>query len=241
MINAATNVLDVLDQNTAIPVEPTEATLDKMVSVIERQAESVSIATEGDYRNAGAFAQTIKRAQKKVEDYWEPMRVSTKLAYDGVLTHKKAMLDPLKAAEKILKQKMSDFYIEQKRRKEEEEELLRRAAQAEADRKLNEAIEASENGDSAAAEYAMAEAEILEGAAVVGAVRNPSVKADGVGASMSWEITEIDPSKVPISFDGMELRPVDEKIVLQLIKKSKGKIQIPGIAYKETAVISIRT
>lgn len=50
--------------------------------------------------------------QKKVKKYWEPLRVSAKSTYDDVLARKKEMLDPLEAAEKILKGKMGDYSME---------------------------------------------------------------------------------------------------------------------------------
>ena len=56
----------------------------------------------------------------------------------------------------------------------------------------------------------------------------------------TWKITGIDSSKVPVSFGGVEIRPVDEKLVLQLIKMSKGKIKIPGVEYEEDVIIGIR-
>lgn len=218
-----------------------EKELGKEVSAVELQSTNVSVTTEADYANAGEITREIKKMQKKVEEYWEPMRLSTKKAYDDVLAHKKEMLTPLQKAEQILKRKMSDYYIEQERKRREQEEAMRRAAQAEADRKLEEAIAANNSGDEAAAEYAMAEAEVLDDVARAGAIQKQAPKAEGVSASKSWEITSIDSSLVPIELNGMELRPVDEKLVMQLIKTSKGKIKIPGVTYKETATISIRT
>ena len=41
--------------------------------------------------------------------------------------------------------------------------------------------------------------------------------------------------------DRVVIRPVDEKAVARLIKMSKGQIKIPGIEYKETVSVSIRT
>ena len=49
----------------------------------------------------------------------------------------------------------------------------------------------------------------------------------------------IDSAKVPIYFSGAEIRPVDEKAIMKLIKESKGTIQIPGVKYEETASISV--
>lgn len=225
----------------SLVLDTAEQKLGEEVSMVELQAKGVVIVTDDDYKAAGSATSEVKRMQKKVEEYWEPMRVSTKKAYDNVLAHKKEMLDPLKKAEQILKSKMSGYVLEQERKRKEQEEAMRRLAKIEADKKLQEAIDASNAGDEMAAEFAMSEAEVYDTAAAAGAIAKQTPKSDGVSTSKGWKITEIDSSKVPIEFSGMELRPVDEKMVKQLIKASKGKISIPGIKYEETITISVRS
>ena len=107
-------------------------------------------------------------------------------------------------------------------------ESSRRAAKAEA------------AGDSLGAEYAMAEAEVMEDVSISGGIRSQAPKANGVSQSKTWKITSIDSSLVPVTFSGVEIRPVDEKAVMRLIKESKGTISIPGVQYEETVSISIR-
>lgn len=239
MDNAATKTANMPEK--ILVLNATEQELDREVSAVEYQAQSVIISNDDDYEKAGSATSDVKKMQKKVEEYWEPMRVSAKKTYDDVLAHKKEMLDPLKKAERILKGKMSDYILEQERKRKEQEKAMRRLAEAESDRKLQEAIDAQNRGDEAAAEFAMAEAEVFDDAAVNGAIAKQSPKAMGVSTSKAWKITSIDSSQVPIQLNGMELRPVDEKLVMQLIKASKGKIVIPGVRYEETVSISVRS
>lgn len=120
------------------------------------------------------------------------MRVSAKKAYDDVLAHKKAMTDPLMNAEKILKGKLTS-YLDRKRREEEERRReLEEKARQEAAAKLGEAEEAEKRGDSLDAEYARAEAELMQITPVVVTPSQP-VKASGVTAKKSWTITSIHP------------------------------------------------
>lgn len=240
MNDAATKAAKTVAE-TSLVLDTAEKKLGEEVSAVELQAESVVIATDEDYSMAGEATSNVKRMQKKVEEYWEPMRVSTKKAYDDILAHKKEMLDPLKKAEQILKGKMNSYLLEQERKRKEQEEAMRKLAEAEADRKLQEAIDASNAGDDAAAEFAMAEAEVYDTAAATSMIAKQTPKAEGVSTSKTWKITSIDSKKVPVEFSGMELRPVDEKLVLQLIKASKGKIVIPGIKYEESVTISVRS
>ena len=218
---------------------PEEAKLDQEVSLIEQRASSVVIASDSDFAAAGEMTRQVKDMQKQVTEYWEPMRKSTYDAYTAVNQHKKDMLDPLAKAERILKQKMGAYSKEQERIRREQEEAMRKAAEAEMARKLEEAEEAESRGDAVGAEMAMAEAEVAEGI-VVGGVQPKAPKVKGVTQTKTWKITGIDHEKVPVNFAGMELRPVDEKLVLQLIKTSKGKIVIPGVTYEEDVIIGIR-
>ena len=218
-----------------------ENKLGRQVSLIERQASSVAVTSEEGFVRAGELTKQVKAMQKQVTEYWEPMRKSTYEAYTAVNQHKKEMLDPLESAENILKRKMSDYTMEQERIRREQEEAMRKAAEAEMARKLEEAEDAESRGDTVGAEFAMAEAEVMEGVAVSGGLRHQAPKAKGVSQTKTWKITKIDSEKVPVSLNGMELRPVDEKLVLQLIKASKGKISIPGVEYKEDVIISVRS
>ena len=216
-----------------------EEKLDSAVSLIEQKANSVVIASDLDFAMAGELTKQVKDMQKQVTDYWEPMRKSTYEAYTAVNAHKKQMLDPLSSAERILKQKMGAYSMEQERIRREQEEARRRAAQEEMNRKLEEAEMAESNGDMVGAEMAMAEAEVMEGVSAR-TTQSFAPKAKGVSRTKTWKIKSIDSSKVPVSFAGVEIRPVDEKLVLQLIKMSKGKISIPGVEYEEDVIIGIR-
>lgn len=227
--------------NNALVLDTAEDELSQEASLIERQAQSVVVASDADYSAAGELTKTVKQMQKKVKEYWEPMRISTKAAYDEVLAHKKEMLDPLEAAEKILKGKMGAYSMEKEKRRREQEEAMRLLARQEMERKIDEAAEAEAAGDLAGVESAMAEAEVMEGVSLGGSITAQAPKADGVSQSRAWKITGIDSSKVPVTFGGVEIRPVDERAVMRLIKESKGTVQIPGIQYEETVSISVRS
>ena len=101
--------------SNALVLDSPEDTLTQEASLIEKQASSVAVTNDAEYAAAGDLTKAVKKMQKKVKDYWEPMRVNAKAAYDEVLAHKKEMLDPLEAAEKILKGKMGDYSMEKER------------------------------------------------------------------------------------------------------------------------------
>ena len=226
--------------SSALVLDTAEEALDKEINVVEASAALVTVHSDEEYAQAGEITKAVKKMQKKVTEYWEPLRVSAKKTYDDVLARKKEMLSPLESAEKILKSKMGDYAAEKERKNREREEAMRRLAQQEVERKLAEAAEAEAAGDAAGAEFAMAEAEVMDDISKSGRVSGVAPKAAGVSTSRAWKITNIDSSKVPVEIAGAIIRPVDEKAVMALIQATKGSIKIPGIEYEETVNISIR-
>lgn len=226
--------------SSALVLDTAEEALGREVSTVEANALRVVIGNDADYANAGDITKAVKQMQKKVTEYWEPLRVSAKKTYDDVLARKKEMLSPLESAEKILKGKMSAYVTEQERKRREREEAMRKLAQQEVNRKLAEAAEAEAAGDTLGMEFAMAEAEVMDDVAKSGKVTGAAPKATGVSTSKAWKITSIDISQVPVEIAGAIIRPVDEKAVMALIKATKGSIKIPGIVYEETVNISVR-
>lgn len=217
-----------------------ENKLGRQVSMIEQKAESVVVNSDDRFAYAGELTKQIKQMQEKVTDYWEPMRKTTYEAYKSVTNHKKEMLDPLASAEKILKKKMGAYTLQKEKERREREEELRRQAEAEMNRKLEEAAKAESEGDALGAEMAMTEAEVMENVATTAVIKPEAPTMKGVSTTKTWKITKVDPTTVPTHVQGVEIRPVDEKAVLRLIKATKGTIKIPGITYEEDVAVSVR-
>lgn len=217
-----------------------EQEMGQEVSIVEQQANAIVIASNEDYESAAAFGRLIKQKSSQVMNFFAPMKKAAHDAHANICAREKAILAPLVAAEKTVKKVMGDFVMEQERKRREEEERLRRLAQEEADRKLAEAMACESNGDKDGAEAALIEADIVDSASRNVVVEAQKPKAAGVSAATDWEIESIDESQVPISIQGMCVRPVDIKIVARLIKMSKGTIQIPGIKYKAVAKLSFK-
>ena len=217
-----------------------EQQLTQEVTDIEFRAESFVIQTPEDYEAAGEFGKLLKRKAAEVTGFFKPMKDSAYQAHKAVCDREKAMLTPLKNAEKIVKKTMGDYLMEQERIRREAEEAARRAAEEERERKLKEAMALEAAGDKEGAEAAVEEAVVMDEATGYSVPAPVKSKVSGVSTSKDWEITNIDTAKVPVNFSGMELRPVDQAAVIRLIRASKGRIAIPGIAYREVAKMSFR-
>ena len=217
-----------------------EQQLTQEVTDIEFRAESFVIQTPEDYEAAGEFGKLLKQKAAEVTSFFKPMKDSAYQAHKAVCDREKAMLTPLENAEKIVKRTMGDYLMEQERIRREAEEAARRAAEEERERKLKEAMELEAAGDKEGAEAAVEEAVVMDEATGYSVPAPVKPKVSGVSTSKDWEITSIDTAKVPVNFNGMELRPVDQAAVMRLIRASKGSIAIPGIAYREVAKMSFR-
>lgn len=217
-----------------------EQQLSQQVSDIEFQAESFIIETEADYTAAGEFGRLLKQKTAEVTVFFKPMKDSAHQAHKAVCDREKAMLNPLKNAEKIIKKTMSDYLMEQERKRQEAEKAIRQAAEAEMQRKLAEAAKLESTGEQEKAEEAFEDAVVMDEAASYSIAACAKPKVSGVGASKDWEIVGVDADAVPVHFSGMELRPVDQAAVMRLIRASKGRIEIPGITYREVAKMSFR-
>lgn len=217
-----------------------EQELSKSVTAVEFQAESIIIETDDDYKEAAEFGRAIKRKAAEVVAFFKPMKEAANKAHKEVCDREKTMLAPLKSAEKTLKYTMGKYLDEQERKRRELEEQMRRKAQEEAERKLEEAVAAEESGDRDKSNAAMLDATMLDQMSRSSAFEIERPKADGVSAGKDWEIVEIDQIAVPLSVQGVCIRPVDEKAVMRLIRASKGSIQIPGVIYREMTKMSFR-
>lgn len=217
-----------------------ESKLGAEVSLVEKKAQAMQIATDEDFKAAGEAVKTVKTMKKRVDEYWEPMRKSTYDAYTAVNRHKKEMSEPLKNAESIIKKKMADYQARQAEIRRAQEAEMRRLAREEMERKVAEAEEAEKSGDVFGADYARAEAEALEAMADTVVSAKPVAKADGVVQKKSWEITGIDLSKLPCEFGGVCIRPADESAIMRLIRESKGGVEIPGVTFKETVAFAVK-
>lgn len=217
---------------------PAEEALKQETSLLEIQAEGTLVTNDEEYQSAAEFGRAIKAKANEITAFFKPMKDAAHKAHKEVCEREKKMLEPLAKAEKLVKQAMGAYVTEQERKRKEAEETARRAAAAEAERKLADAISLEEQGREDEAAAAIEEAEVIDtvGSSLTISAAPPKVK--GVTAKKDYEIVSVDGAKVPINFAGIELRPVDTAAVMRLIRASKGSIQIPGITYRETTNMS---
>ena len=107
-----------------------EQQLTRDVTDIEFKAESLVIQSDADYATAGEFGKMLKKKASQVTTFFKPMKDSAYQAHKAVCDREKAMLAPLRNAEKIVKQAMSAYVEEQERKRREAEEAARQIGRA---------------------------------------------------------------------------------------------------------------
>lgn len=201
---------------------------------IESMAEMLEIIDDDGLKQAAEIVKICKKLSGQIGELFEPLRKSTKAAYDAVLNRKKEFLVPVEKADKTVRQKMKEYTDEKVRKQREEEEKRRIEAEKAAEEKRKQA-EMMEAEDEIMAEFMRLDADMM------GQVVSKSPeKVEGVMAIRSWEIESIDDAVVPVSFNGVIIRPVDIKAVEKMIRESKGTVEIPGVKYKETHIMRIQ-
>lgn len=237
---------DATESVVAVIGEPTQAgglaekALEHEVSDIEMRALSMVVTNDAEYEQAAVFGSALKSKAADVIAFFKPMKESAHKAHKAICDREKEMTTPLSKAEKTLKKTMGDYAMEKERKRREQEEAMRRAAEAESRRMLEEAAQLESEGKKDDADAVLEDAEMMEEASQYGSIAVATPKAKGVSSRKDWKIVGIDTKQVPLSFNGMELRPVDEAAVMRLIRASKGQIQIPGITFREDMNVSFR-
>ena len=221
------------------PEGTTEKELLQKGALIESDAKQLVIRNDEEYGEAAEFAKTIAARKKIVTDYFAPMKKAAHDAHKQVCDRETQALAPLKSAEQMCKRAMGAYQMKKQEEARRQEAELRRLAQEEANKKLAEAMSHESAGNEQAAQEAMSQAIVADqmGASVYVSGSAPKVK--GGSSSKDYEIVSIDDRLVPIDVNGAVIRPVDQAAIKRLIKASGGKIEIPGVVYRETVSISV--
>jgi hypothetical protein len=239
--SAPETVVAVLPTAPVKTADTKEVALSKAISAIEMEAGLIVVDSDDDYKAAAEFGRKVKSQLNSVKEWFGPLKESAHQAHKAICARENDMLDPLKKAERIIKNSMGEYAQKKERERQAAEAELRRQAKEEADRALAEAMAAESNGDTEAAESALADAEMADSISQTAYIPTAAPKAAGISQRDDWEIVSIDSATVPISHNNIELRPVDKAAVIKLIRFTKGEVKIPGVVYRKIIQTSIRS
>jgi len=199
-----------------------EVALREDVDQILARMKALKIEDDEQLQETGEFVQRIKGKQKEVKDLFEKERLERYDKLQETYAKINALIDPLKKAETIVKEKLGEYRKEQKRKAAEEEQKRLAELKKEAEDRLLEEAEA--NGDeSILDDELMIPKPNLE-------IKVPKIK--GVSFTEVWLFKIVDVDKIPRRY----MMP-DEKKIQGIVDALKAKTAIEGIeVYSEERV-----
>lgn len=212
--------------------------LSQETALVVQQANAFVVESNEQFGAAGAFLTEIKTAAKKVTEFFKDSKDKAKAAHQAICDAEKTLLDPLKLAEVTVKGTMGAYQTRIRIEQERAEAEARRRQQEEAERLAREAVAAEESGDAVGAEIAMHAAAMVEDMKPVATVQAP--KAAGISTRMKWVADIVNPQAVPAYVNGIEVRPIDTMALAKLAQLSSGTLEVPGVKFRQEAVIAAR-
>lgn len=220
------------------PKNTEQAVAADVLAMVE-SANAFAVTNDEEYARAGAVLQDIKRRKDSVETFFAPLVEAAHKAHKALTDRRKALLDPLTAADAAVRRVALAYKQEQDRKKAEAEAEQRLLQRREAERLAAEAAALEEAGKVFEAEQTFAMAEIvndIKPAAVVPA----APKLSGISTQKVWVAEIVDDAQVPVSILGMMLRPIDMALLNTWAKNTKGTAQIPGVRFVEKEIMKVR-
>ena len=216
--------------------ELTESDVKQEALTVEQQAEAVQIATNADFENAATILKSIKSSKQKFIDFFAPAKAATNAAHKAVVANEKACITPCDKAESIIKRKMLTYSQKIEAERRATEEAARQKAQEESDRLLAEAAKAEKSGDSMAATVNMAMAEQVSG---ISPTVHTAIPKSGVSTKKIWKVRVTDEKAIPAYVNGICIRPVDERTIMQLHRMNPN-VKIDGISFYQENTLAVR-
>ena len=224
-----------------------EQTLTQEINPVVERAHALVIRTSDESLDAQENLKENKSAQKKIKEFFKPMKDAAKAAHQSICDRENTFLEPLEAAEEITKRKVVTFQqeIEQKRR---EEAARIEAKRQEEERKRREELQ--RQADAAAAKGKAEKAEALRAAAEeyvappVFQAPEP-VQAQGTAFKKTWkaEVTDL-PLFLKAVAEGrapLGVISINEAALNAYAKGVKGSMAVPGLRFYEETSMAVRT
>jgi hypothetical protein len=223
-----------------VPVEA-EREINAQRGEVVSIADAIVIADQASYERAASHLTAVKALQVKVGEMFDDL-VSAAHKAHKLLTERRAQhTNPLLAAERALKSKMSAYVTEQERiARQRAAEAAAKAREEEEARRLAEAAELEKAGESEAALAVLDEPVNLPPPAPLGMA---TPRADGISTRETWhaEVTDLMALVKAIAAGQAPLSLVEaSKNVGGWARSTHGTVQIPGVRVWSTKEIAAR-
>ncbi len=213
--------------------------LDKDIQDALSISKGISINNNDDEKYALEFCKVIKRCQDDVGKEYDPTVDSAYTTYKIAYNKRASYLDPLKEAEKLIKQLIKNYrlMLENKRLEEERlaQERMDKAVKEEQEKLMKQAEEAHAKGDQETANKLAVQSVSIESGGVF--VEGKSVKQEGMSSSIVWKARVVDLNSLPIEF--IVISP-NQKAIDNHVKLYGKDKPIRGVEYYQDVNLSVR-
>ncbi len=213
-----------------------EMEIKKKSNDIRSLTENAIIKNRCNLEEALEMLKTIRKHKTMISDYWKEAKESAKKTYQNIVSKERQMLDICEKCETDLKDKILKYDT---LRKSYENRLLKEANRDrmfEVQELLEEAKVFQEKGDLPRAEKRFKLAEKLAH------IKIDFDKEKYLKGLLFQERTKceiVDNKLVPSFFNGLEIREVNTKKILE-IKHNNPEIDIPGIKFYKEKSVAVR-
>lgn len=198
---------------------------------------SLPIVSDENYAEATEFLKTVKTFQKRVTDFFRPLKEKAKAAHQALCDEEKKAMTPALDDEARVKAALVTYSEAQERKRlEEQRRLQEEARKQEEERRLAEAaaLEAYglAHGD---AEMLATAQELVEAPVAAPVVTLPKATpaVSGISYRDVWKFRVVNAALVP-----REYLTVDETKIGGVVRAMKGTVTIPGVEIYSEKVAS---
>jgi hypothetical protein len=132
---------------------PDTTSLEAESSVLIVEARGIAIIDEESYRAAAEFRKGVKALAERIKHAFADAKRKAHQAHGAIVALENTQLAPVTQAEATVRARMNAYHASQERRRLEQTRLLRdEARRLEEERRLQEALDAEQDGDLAAAD-----------------------------------------------------------------------------------------
>lgn len=211
--------------------------LQKQSLNIEEVSDNVVICDHESLKFTFEIIKAIRKQKERIIEYWKNTKESAKKAYQAISNKEKEMLEICENSEKLLKEKILTYNQRQEKR---QKELIDQAEDSRKNQLKNILAEASElekQGKYKEAERKLAESEKLKR---INLSLDLFSKENKITTQKRWKCKVTDNKSVPCFFDGIEIREINTKKLLEVRKKDP-EVTIPGVEFYTEENLIIRS
>lgn len=211
--------------------------LQKQSLNIEEVSDNMVICDKESLKFTFEIIKDIRKQKERIIEYWKNTKESAKKVYQAISNKEKEMLEVCENSEKLLKEKILTYKQKQEKR---QKKLI---AQAENSRKnqlkniLAETPELEKQGKCEEAERKLAESEKPKR---INLSLDLFSKENKITTQKRWKCKVTDNKSVPCFFDGIEIREINTKKLLEVRKKTP-EVTISGVEFYTEENLIIRS